>query len=261
MVSKFGGEISLAPKIKGVETRPEGANDAFLLVHGFCAAPDELQTLGQFLKERNIASFAVQLAGHGTTPEELKRTTWKDWYISVEEGLSLVKSWNPKHLFVAGFSMGGVLSTLLASLNEGIDGLVLIAPALKVDGILPKLVPILKYFMKDREIDVEKVQQQYDVKRTKYAREPVSVFHELFKVQKQARNKMSNITIPTIIIQGTDDKTINPENGKLAFDGISSTDKQLFMVEGGEHVIPCHSTRAEAYPHIEKFVSRIIEST
>ncbi|MHA1613374.1 MAG: alpha/beta hydrolase, partial [Candidatus Thorarchaeota archaeon] len=156
----------MAPKIKGVETRPEGANVAFLLVHGFCAAPDELQTLGKFLEDRSIASFAVQLAGHGTTPEDLKRTTWKDWYSSVEDGLSLVKSWSPKHLFVAGFSMGGVLSTLLASLNEGIDGLVLIAPALKVDGILPKLVPILKYFMKDREVDVEKVQEQYDVKRT-----------------------------------------------------------------------------------------------
>lgn len=251
----------MAPKIKGVNIRPEGANDAFLLVHGFCAAPDELQTLGQFLEERNIASFAVQLAGHGTTPDNLKRITWKDWYSSVEDGLNLVKSWNPKHLFVAGFSMGGVLSALLASLNESIDGLVLIAPALKVDGILPKLVPILKYFMKDREVDVEKVQEQYDVKRTKYAREPVSIFHELFKVQKQARKNMSKITVPTIIIQGTDDKTIDPTNGKLALDGISSTDKQLFMIEGAEHVIPCHYTRAQAYPHIENFVSRIIEST
>ena len=261
MISTHGGEISLAPNIKGVETRPEGANVAFLLVHGFCAAPDELQTLGKFLEERGIASFAVQLAGHGTTPDELKGTTWKDWYSSAEDGLNLVKSWNPTHLFVAGLSMGGVISTLLASLNDGIDGLILIAPALKIDGILPKLVPILKYFMKDQEIDVVKVQEQYDVKRTKYAREPVSAYHELFKIQKQARKKMSNISIPTIIIQGTDDKTVNPVNGKLALDGISSTDKELFMIEGAEHVIPCHSTRAEAYPHIEKFVSRIIESS
>ena len=49
----------MAPNLEGVETRPEGANVAFLLVHGFCAAPNELATLGQFLEERNIASFAV----------------------------------------------------------------------------------------------------------------------------------------------------------------------------------------------------------
>ncbi|TFH07281.1 MAG: alpha/beta fold hydrolase [Candidatus Thorarchaeota archaeon] len=253
--------MSLAPKIKGIETRVEGANVAFLLVHGFCAAPDELETLREFLENRKIDSFSVQVAGHGTSPEDLKGTTWKDWYSSVEEGLNLVKSWKPKRLFVAGLSMGGVLSTLLASSNEGIDGLVLIAPALKVGGILPKLVPILKYFVKYREVDVETVQEQYDVKRTKYAREPVSAFHELFKMQKEALKNMSEISIPAIIIQGTDDKTIDPISGKLAFHGISSTDKQLFMIEGGEHVITCHHTREDAYPHIEEFVSRITRTT
>ena len=257
----MGGEISLASEIKGVETQVEGANVAFLLVHGFCAAPNELETLREFLEKRNISSFAVQVAGHGTTPEDLKLTTWKDWYSSVNEGLNHVKSWKPQYLFVAGISMGGALSILLSSLNEGIDGLVLISPGLKINRILPKLVPILKHLMKDREIDVEKVQEQYDIKRTKYAREPVSAYHEIFKLQGQARKNMSKITVPTIIIQGTDDKTISPENGQIAYDGINSTDKQLFMIEGGEHVISCHHTRKEAYPHIAEFVSRIIGKT
>ena len=251
----------MAPEIKGVETRVEGANAAFLLVHGFCAAPDEIRTLGELLQKNGIDSFAVQVAGHGTTPEDLKNTNWKDWYSSVEMGLAHVKSWNPKYLFVAGISMGGALSILLASSHEGIDGLVLIAPALKINGLTAKLVPILKYFMKDREIDVDKAQKQYDIKRTKYSKEPVSAYHELFKLQGQARKNMGKITVPTIIIQGTADKTISPKNGQLAFDGISSTDKQLFMIEGGEHVITCHHTREEAYPHIEEFVSRIIETT
>ena len=251
----------MAPILEGIETRPEGANVAFLLVHGFCAAPDELATLGQFLKERNIASFAVQVAGHGTTPDDLKQTSWKDWYVSVENALAHVKSWNPEYLFVAGISMGGALSTLLTSQNEGINGLVLIAPAFKIDGIMPKLVPVLKYVMKDREIDTVKVQEIYDVKRTKYAREPISAYHELFKLQKQVRKNMSKVTIPTIIIQGTADKTLNPANGKFALDGISSKDKHLFMIEGGEHVISCHITRHDAYPHIEDFVSRIAKSS
>jgi carboxylesterase len=251
----------LASLIKGIETQLEGANVAFLLVHGFCAAPDEIRTLGEFLEKRNIASFAVQVAGHGTTPEDLKNTTWKDWYASVEEGFEYVKSWKTKYLFVAGISMGSALSILLASQNEGIDGLVLFAPALKIHGFLPKLVPILKYFMKDREIDVEKVQEQYDVKRTKYAREPVSIYHELFKLQKQTRNQMKKVTIPTIIIQGTADRTIKPENGTIALEGIGSTDKQLFMIEGGEHVITCHPTREEAYPHVEEFISRVVRTS
>jgi carboxylesterase len=251
-------KVTLAPKIKGVETRPEGATVAFLLVHGFCASPDEMKTLGQFLESIGIASFAVQLAGHGTNPNELRKTRWTDWYNSVNEGFMLVKSWNPTHLFVAGFSMGGALSTILVSENKNIDGLVLISPALKIEGVLPKFVPVLKYFMKDREVDVIKVQEQYEIKRTKYSREPVSAYHELFKLQKKARQSLTKITIPTIIIQGANDKTINPLNAEIAYEGINSDKKEIHIIKDAEHVIPCHWTRTQAYTFIQEFVKKII---
>ena len=248
----------MAPQIEGVETRSEGASVAFLLVHGFCAAPDEMKTFGQFLESQGIASFAVQLVGHGTTPEKLKETRWTDWYNSVIEGFMLVKSWNPTHLFVAGLSMGGALSTVLVSEKKGIDGLVLIAPALKIEGLLTKLVPVLKYILKGREIDVIKVQEPYEIKRTKYPQEPVSDYHELFKLQKRARQSIVNVTIPTIIIQGVNDKTINPINAEIVYNGISSEEKELHMIEDAEHVITCHWTRTQAYSLILDFVKRII---
>jgi len=248
----------LAPDVKGVITRPEGASVAFLLVHGFCASSDELATLGKYLSEAGYASFAVQLAGHGTTPEDLKTTSWQDWYESVQRGLEVVRSWNPKFIFVAGLSMGGALSIRLASEESGIDGLVLMAPALKISGFTTKLVPILKFFMNYREIDIEAAQLVYDVKRTKYDREPVSAYHELFKLQKVVRKIMSNVVVPTIILQGIEDKTIDPVNGQIVFDSISSEKKELHMIEGAEHVISCHPTRAVAYPLILQFIEKII---
>ena len=248
---------TLAPKVKGVATRPEGASIAFLLIHGFCAAPDELATLGKYLEDEGVASFAVQIEGHGTSPDDLKETSWRNWYTSVQQGFEEVKSWKMKHLFVAGLSMGGALSTLLISQVQGVDGLVLIAPALRISGILPRLVPLLKYFLKDREIDVEAVQRVYDIKRTKYDREPVSSYHELFKLLKVARKNLNKISIPTLILHGTADKTIDPDNGKLALERISSSDKNLHLIQGAEHVISCHPTREIAYPLIKEFVERI----
>jgi carboxylesterase len=248
----------VAPEVKGIIARPEGASVAFLLVHGFCASSDELATLIDYLSENGFASFAVQLAGHGTTPEDLKETSWRDWYESAQKGLELVRSWNPKFLFVIGFSMGGAISILLASEETEIDGMVLIAPALKISGLLPKLVPVLKYLIKYREIDVEAVQQVYDIKRTKYNREPVSAYQEFFKLQKMAKRNMKKVVIPTIILQGTEDKTIDPSSSQIALDGISSKRKELHMIDGAEHVISCHPTRIDAYPHIIKFVKNII---
>ncbi|TFG34294.1 alpha/beta fold hydrolase [Candidatus Thorarchaeota archaeon] len=251
----------MASKPSGVEIQISGANVAFLLVHGFCAAPDEMATLGDFLSERNISSFAVQISGHNTTPEELRHTSWQDWYKSIVDALEYIKAWSVEFIFVAGISMGGALSALLASENEGIDGLVLIAPALKIDGVLPKLVPFLKYIVKDRKIDIIKSQEKYDIKRTKYSKEPISAYHELFKLQQAVRQRLPRITIPTLIIQGTNDKTINPKNGQFAFNKISSIDKQLHLIEGAEHVIPCHPSRNDAYPLIEEFTKRIAQLT
>jgi carboxylesterase len=245
----------MASRVAGVETRPEGATAAFLLIHGFCAAPDEVRTLGEYLAERNIASFAVQVAGHNTTPEDLKATTWQDWLQSVEDGLQRVRAGTPDRLLVGGLSAGGALTVMLASRNEDLDGVVLIAPALRLFGVLPRLVPILKHLMPYRSIDVEKAQEVYDIKRTKYDREPVSSYHELIKLQKHARDALSRITVPALIIQGKEDKTISPENGQIAFNGIASKTKKLEMIDGAEHVIPCHYTRREAYGYIGRFLS------
>lgn len=248
----------MASHVTGVTTRPEGASVAFLLVHGFCAAPNEMATLGAYLDKLGIASFAVQITGHGTLPENLRSTSWMDWFSSVQLGLEEVKSWNMKHVFVAGLSMGGALSLMLASERNDIDGLVLLAPAIMIPGLLPKLVPLLKFFWKYRAIDVIAAQEIYDVKRMKYDREPLSAYHELFKLQKEVRKSMTNVTVPTLILQGLKDRTINPDNGKLALDGISSMDKKLHLIQGAEHVITCHPTRNIAYPIVREFVERII---
>ena len=112
--------------------------------------------------------------------------------------------------------------------------------------------------MKWREIDVEAAQRVYDVKRFKLSKEPISAYHELFKLQKVTRKSLNNVVIPTIIVQGTEDKTIDPVSGQIAFDGISSEIKELHMIEGAEHVISCHPKRTEAYPHILKFVEKIM---
>ena len=240
--------------MKGVSTRPEGASVAILLVHGFAASSDELATLGQYLGGEGYACFAVQLVGHGTTPEEFQKTTWQDWYHSALGGLEQIRSWNPEKTILIGLSMGGLLSILMAAKEEDIDGLVLIAPALKVPGFLFRLVPIVKYFIKWKDVDIEEAQRVYDVKRFKLSKEPVSAYHELYKLQKAARDSMKHIKIPTLIIQGTDDKTIDPRSGEIAFNGILSEKKKLHMIEGAEHVITCHPTRHKVYPLILKFI-------
>jgi carboxylesterase len=245
----------LAPQVKGITHRPDGANTAFLLIHGFGAAPDEMASLGTHLAENRIASFSVRLAGHETTPEDWAISTYQDWYNSAYEGLELVKSWKPKSLFVSGLSMGGILTLLLASREKGIDGIVVFSPAFKIRGAA-KLVPLLKHVKKYRNIDLSYIPKKYDLPRTKYSREPLSAIHELVKLTKVIRKEISNVEVPILIIGAGSDKTIDPENAAMVFELISSEIKYLQMIEGAEHVITCHPSRHQAYPFILEFIEK-----
>ena len=56
-----------------------------VLVHGFLASPAELRELGEKLAARGHAVIGVRLAGHGTSPWDLRDRSWQDWLESRSE--------------------------------------------------------------------------------------------------------------------------------------------------------------------------------
>ncbi|MCK5237911.1 MAG: alpha/beta fold hydrolase [Candidatus Thorarchaeota archaeon] len=246
----------MTPQVDGIIRQPDGANVAFLLIHGFGADVDELASLGIELERRGIASFAVSVAGHGTSPEDLASKTKQDFYESVLTGLDLIRSWNSKYIFIAGLSMGGALTLHLAAQEKGIDGIVVFSPAVKMGGIL-RLLPILKRIKKFQNVDLSYIPKMYDLPRKKYNRDSLNAAHELLKLTSEVRKNLDKVTVPTLVIQSGADKTIDSSNGKYVYDSINSTDKTLHVIEGAEHVITCHPTRHEAYPLVYKFIERL----
>ncbi len=218
--------------------------------------------MSNFLTENGIASYAVRVAGHGTNPEDLAETSREDSYASVLNGLELVKSWNPEHIFVLGFSMGGALTLSLAAEEDGIDGIILISPAIMLTGFAVKVLPILKRIIKYRSVDLEAIPKLYgyDLTRTKYDREPLEAYHQLVKLTREVQSRISEVSTPALVIQGTADKTISPDNGPMVHDLLSSDMKELQLIEGAPHVIPCHPSRTEAYSHVLPFIKKVIDS-
>ncbi|MFW9932690.1 MAG: alpha/beta hydrolase, partial [Candidatus Thorarchaeota archaeon] len=212
----------MTPQVNGIVRKPAGANVSFLLIHGFCADVDELASLGEELERKGIASLAMQIAGHGTSPEDLASSTWNDWYSSVVNALNEVKSWKTKHVFVAGLSMGAALTLYLTTKESGIDGIVILSPAIKIGGFAGKMIPILKHLIKYRSIDLSYIPKMYDLPRTRYDREPLSAIHELLRLSKEVRKALPEVSIPTLVIKAGADKTVNPENANYVFNNISS---------------------------------------
>jgi carboxylesterase len=123
-----------------------GGRVGVLLIHGLGGTPVELRFIAQALARAGHTVNCCQLAGHCGMPEELRRSTWREWYASVEAGHDRLKE-SCDVVIAGGLSMGGILALHLArQRSEAVHGLLLFAPTLKLDGwSMPWYSKLLQY--------------------------------------------------------------------------------------------------------------------
>ena len=111
-----------------------GNKHGVLLIHGLTGTPNEMRILANGLHKAGFTVYAIQLAGHCGTEEDLCKTTWQDWYQSVKDGADFLAK-HVDNVFVAGLSMGALLALKLASDRpEQIKGVGVLAPTFYYDG-------------------------------------------------------------------------------------------------------------------------------
>ncbi|SDP50539.1 carboxylesterase [Filomicrobium insigne] len=114
----------------------KGGRIGVLLVHGLCGSPTEMRYVANGMARQGYTVHCPRLAGHGGSVEDLKATSWQDWYKSVEDALFEL-SQNCDRVFVGGLSTGAVLGLLLAARHpDKVHGLTLFSPTLWVNGWL-----------------------------------------------------------------------------------------------------------------------------
>jgi carboxylesterase len=123
-----------------------GGRVGVLLIHGLGGTPVELRFIAQGLARAGHTVYCCQLAGHCGTPEELRRSTWREWYASVEAAHDRLRE-TCDVVVAGGLSMGGILALHLAQQRpERVHGLLLFAPTLKLDGwSMPWYSKLLQY--------------------------------------------------------------------------------------------------------------------
>jgi carboxylesterase len=119
---------------QSLATYHAGGDVGFLLIHGMSGTPVEMRYISNGLAKEGYTVSVPQLAGHCSTYEELKRSTWQEWLASVEAALEAMRS-RCSHVFVGGLSMGAVLALKVAARNPDIvRGVVSMSPTLWLDG-------------------------------------------------------------------------------------------------------------------------------
>ena len=92
-----------------LEGQGERARTGILLIHGLTGTPNEMRVLARGLHLQGYTVYAVKLAGHCGTLDDLVGTSWLDWLASVRRSADLL-SRRVDRVVVGGLSMGAVLA-------------------------------------------------------------------------------------------------------------------------------------------------------
>ena len=219
-----------------------------LLVHGFSGAPAEMRPLGSYLQARGLTISAPLLAGHGTNPEDLNRVRWRDWLGSAEQVLRELLA-TCEQVFIAGLSMGALITIHLAIKYPETAGIALYSPALKAANKLAFLTPLARYVVRqfpkpapDDLTDPDAADRIWQ-----YPTYPVGGASELGRLQRYVRSELRDVRAPAIVFFSTRDTSIHPTSGKLVFEGLGSQDKELVILHNSGHCMTVDSERESIF--------------
>lgn len=185
-----------------------------LLLHGFTGTAREMQPLGEYLHARGITVSAPLLPGHGSTLDQMNRTGWRDWTAGAEAAYTGLKS-KCEHCFIAGFSMGSLLTLWIAEHDAGMSGIVLYSPALWLADWRLQLTPLLKYFV--RSVQTTESSDLHDPGAARwmggFARYPVLAMAELAYLRRHVLRNLSRVQTPALVIYSTEDHSIHSRSG------------------------------------------------
>ena len=234
-----------------------------LLIHGLTGTPSEMRQFGKIIARQGFTVACPELAGHCATIEILTKTSWIDWYQSIESAFKSLKQ-ECEQVFVVGLCMGSLIALLLAAkLGDEVAGLILLSTTFFYDGWnVPKLkrkilLPIvlhtpLKHFIhweetapygiKDERVRamVHAVLESRDsqaANKVGYFKIPATVILESVRLIKETKKRLKEVTVPTLIVHSTEDDIASIKNAHFTQENISSKSVETFFVNDTYHVL------------------------
>ncbi len=218
-------------------------NRGVILVHGYMAAPEEIQPLAEYLYKNGYTVYGARLRGHGTAPEDLASQNWHEWYESVNRAYIIMKN-TMKSFAIIGFSTGAGLALLQAANKPGrFAGVISINGPARLQDSSAKYSPVVVGWNKllsvlhMRRGKKEFVVNDPENPHINYSRNPVRGVYELERLMKYVRTRLPDVQGPVLVIQGSDDPVVNPVSGTDIFSRLGSANKQLVQISADHHGI------------------------
>ncbi|HTW15279.1 MAG TPA: alpha/beta fold hydrolase [Nocardioides sp.] len=242
-----------------VPARPEltgGRRVGVLLSHGFTGQPASVKPWGEHLAALGYAVEVPRLPGHGTTWQEMNRTTWVDWYGELTRVFDRLCLDNDA-VVVGGLSMGGALSLLLAAEHpDRVSGVVVVNPAVATKRVDVKLLPVLKHVLPSMPGIVDDIKKE-GVTEHGYPRVPLRAAATMFGAWPALTRELSKVTAPLLYFRSTVDHVVDELSEPLITGSVSSRDVSVVRLEDSYHVATLDNDAPTIFAGTASFVARV----
>jgi alpha-beta hydrolase superfamily lysophospholipase len=228
-----------------------GARITFAVVHGLGDHGGRYERFAKGMAKHGMGTYAVDLRGHGKSPGQRGHVdSWAQWTDDVSAFVKHVTALAEDEVVPLGHSFGGaaLLSTVLAGKLSSSGRFIVSSPALKLRVAVPawkaKLAPVTSRWVPKlamgNEVDPTTLSRIPDVVEA-YRADPLvhnkissRMWTEFLSATRYILDHAAEITIPFLILAGTDDSLVDPKGSKELHDNAPST-SELRLLEGRYH--------------------------
>jgi esterase/lipase len=232
-----------------------------VLCHGYLASPKEVEPVAQVLNKMGYTVYCVRLKGHGTAPISLKDITLEDWIESFDRGYAIVRN-TCKHVFVGGFSAGGLVALLAAaSKANDVKGVFTINAAIKLQDIRSKFVPsvmvwndVMDKFNFD-QAKMDFIENESEHPEINYSQNYLNGVRQLERLIKTTKSKLAQVVAPALIIQADQDPVVHLDSAKIIESSIQSDPKEKVIMPFERHGVLHGEGSEEVFDHVKNFIT------
>ena len=213
----------------------DGDDVGILVLHGFTGSPASVRPWGQALSAEGWTVCVPRLPGHGTTWQEMNRTTWEDWYAEADRNYRDLRG-RCSRVFVMGLSMGGTLTLGLAEqYGDAIAGIVLVNPSVHTERRDRFLLPVLQLVVPGFpgiSNDIAKPGQD----EIAYPKIPLKAAYSLSSLWSRVKSDIGMVTQPVLLFRSVVDHVVEPSNAEFILANVSSADVHEELLPDSYHV-------------------------
>ena len=227
------------------------------MLHSWTGSPQEVRGLGEHLAAQGHTVLGPRLTHHGTTPGDMNRSRWRDWYFCALDGWYVLKA-QCEEVTAVGLSMGGTLALGLAS-QQPLSAVATLSTPIDIPADwrlrFAEMLAFLHPFYPKSEQTASWADEGAAALRVAYSVWPARAVREARDGLREMRDILPRINVPVLLMHSRDDLVVPSKHMDRIYERLGSIHKEKVLLERGDHVITEDADREFVFTRVAKFIS------